>query len=118
MAIASCIAGLKQDSKNPSTYFGATPKNDEKAHHLLKAAEAVVLEHGLTVETEILRSRRIDEAILQIIRQRGFDLVILGTMTSSLKTPRGVSEITEKILNHSPCRVWICGIDYTRTLLD
>ena len=94
------------------------PEKVEKASKLLKAGEAVVLEHGLNVEVELIRSRRIEDAILQIINQRGFDLVILGTMKRALKNPKGVGEITEKILTESPCRVWICGIDYTRTTLQ
>jgi APA family basic amino acid/polyamine antiporter len=93
------------------------PDKVEKGTHLLRTGEALVLDYGLNVEVELIRSRRIEEAILQIIRQRSFDLVILGTMKSTLKSPKGVSEITEKILSESPCRVWICGIDYTNATL-
>ena len=97
---------------------GAFPEKVGKASALLKAGEAVVLEHGLNVEAELLRSRRIDEAILQMITQRGYDLVILGRMKSTPKFPKGIGEIAEKILMEANCRVWICGIDYTSTILQ
>ncbi len=90
----------------------------EKGSSLLKTAEAVVIDEGVAATIELLRSRHIEEAILQIICQRGYDLVILGRMKSTPKFPKGVGEITEKILTESSCRVWICGTDYTGVMLQ
>ena len=68
---------------------------------MLKKAEAVAREFGVPMELELLRSRSAAGAILELIEEQDFDLVVLGS------GPRGLSPVIERVLREAPCRTWI-----------
>jgi len=82
------------------------------AEVILKRAEAIAREYNIHLNVKIVRSRSIPETILETIEQEKYDLLVLGTMKTSRETPKGLGTITEKILKHAPCRVWVCCSDF------
>ena len=54
-----------------------------------------------------VRARQIDEAILQYLAQKEYDLLILGALKSQTDPHAGLGLITDRILRLAPCRVFI-----------
>lgn len=74
---------------------------------ILQRAEAIAGEFNVEIETEILHTRQIDEAILHYLTEKEFDLLVLGARKFQDVTHQGLGAITERILRHAPCRVFI-----------
>jgi len=89
------------------------PDRVAAAGRVVKTVEALAIDTGVEIELKIVRARNISEAILNLVQIENFDLVIIGAMRSSGKAQLGVGPITEQILHEAPCRVWVCGSDYS-----
>lgn len=75
----------------------------------LKRAEAIAREFNVPIELHILRSRSTSDTILSILKQKHHDLLVIGATTQAKeKGHKMYGTVTEKILRHSPCRVWLC----------
>ena len=77
------------------------------AESVLQRAEAIAHEFGVEIEKDIVRARQVDEAILQYLAQKEFDLLVLGAMKSKGDPHAGLGLITDRILRLAPCRVFI-----------
>ncbi len=73
---------------------------------LLQKAEAIARDLDVTANLEIISSRGVIESIVQFLKEKNYDLLILGTISS--KTGGRFGSRTEKIVKAAPCRVWIC----------
>ena len=74
----------------------------------LKRAQAIGREFDVAVATKLLQARSAAEAILDILKEGGYDLVVMG---SAMKKGTPVSTIgvtVETVLRNAPCRVWVC----------
>lgn len=78
------------------------------AEAILRQAEAVAGEFGVPIETIVVRAREIDDAILQILGDSSFDLLVIGAMKEQHKDP-GIKGISERVLRGAPCRVLVCS---------
>lgn len=74
---------------------------------ILQRAEAIAGEYGIEIQTEIVRAREIDQAILLYLTSGEFDLLVLGAEKSPADPHGGLGTITERILREAPCRVFI-----------
>jgi len=74
---------------------------------VLQRAEAIAEEIGVEMETEILRAREIDEAILLYLVGKKIDLLVIGAEKSLDDPHGGLGAISERVLRQAPCRVYI-----------
>lgn len=86
------------------------PHRNALAEAILKRAEAIAREVGVPIELSIVRSRSMQETILEIAAKGKYDLLVLGALQSSRepKTKR-MTPIVEEIIREAPCKVWICA---------
>ena len=70
---------------------------------VLKKAQAIGREFGVAMELELLRARSASKAILELIDEQKFDLVILGAGPAS----KPVSTVIEDVLKNAHARVWV-----------
>ncbi|MBI4356103.1 MAG: amino acid permease, partial [Candidatus Omnitrophica bacterium] len=91
------------------TFF---PEKLAEADSVLARAQAVGREYEIPIETKVLQSRFAGETILDVARQEGADLIILGsTARSSGPTAQArplLGGTIEHVIKNSPCRVWVC----------
>ena len=74
----------------------------------LKRAEAVAHEYGLSIELKLIRARKIENAILDLISQNNYDMVIVGTRKDELKERNHFAVEVERLLKDAPCRIIFC----------
>lgn len=74
----------------------------------LKRAEAISREFHLSIQLEIIRSRSIESALLQLVNSNGYDLVIVGADFKELQKRGGFAHQAEKLMKDSPCRIMFC----------
>ncbi len=73
---------------------------------ILRRAEAIARESDVQIETSMVRSRGIDEAILQLLSSTSYDLLIISAEQHK-KNGRILGKISERLLRKAPCRVLI-----------
>jgi APA family basic amino acid/polyamine antiporter len=83
------------------------PDREKHAELALKRAEAVAHEFHLTIHLELVRSRSIQEALLQLIESGDYDLVIVGADRKEFHHSNFALQ-AEKLLRNAPCRVYFC----------
>lgn len=81
---------------------------EEQGEAALKRAEAVAREYNLSIELKLIRARTVEGAILDLITQDGYDLVVVGTRKEELKERSSFAVQVEKLLKSAPCRVLFC----------
>ena len=79
------------------------PRRVVTIEKLLKKVEAIGREFGISMGLELLRSRSAAGAILELVEEQKFDLVVLGAGPKSKR----ISPVIEKVLHEAPCRVLI-----------
>lgn len=82
---------------------------------VLKIAEAIARDYGIDVDMQVIRARSVADAILDLLRRGTFDLIVLGALQSNDQTVKGLGAVTDQILKESPCRVLVCGNDFSST---
>ncbi|MEN9344461.1 MAG: hypothetical protein RLZZ453_1248 [Chlamydiota bacterium] len=78
------------------------------AQAILKKLEAISSEMGVDVDTEIVRARSAQEAVLEEATRQGSDLILLGAFRINSRLQK--KELTfpiEEILKKAPCRVFV-----------
>lgn len=86
------------------------PHRISMAQAMLKKVEAVAGEMGVDVRLELMRSRNVTEAILEVAAREKSDLIVLGAWRSStgkIRKPTGFP--IESIMKKAACRVLVCG---------
>ncbi len=75
------------------------------AESLLQKAEAIARDLDVEADLQIISSRAVVESIIQHLKERNYDLLVLGAPKT--KTTKRLGPVIEKILKMAPCRVWI-----------
>jgi APA family basic amino acid/polyamine antiporter len=79
------------------------------AEAVLKRAEAIAGEIGVTLNLKILRSRSLPETIVDVADKGKYDLIVLGALISSKERRKsGMGPIPVQVLRKATCRVWVC----------
>lgn len=82
------------------------------AEIMLKRASAIAREFNISLEMNTIRARSTVDAILEVLREDSYDLLIIGAMKGSHDpATKGLGSTTEKIIKEAPCRVWVCASD-------
>ncbi len=74
----------------------------------LKRAQAIGREFEVAVATKLLQARSAAEAILDILKEGGYDLVVMGSAMKKGTPVSAIGVTVETVLRNAPCRVWIC----------
>jgi APA family basic amino acid/polyamine antiporter len=79
------------------------------AEAVLKRAEAIAREFNLEVDLQIVRSRNISDAVIDLVSMGDYDLLVLGTLkTTKEPTHKGLGSVSDKIIKSASCRVCVC----------
>jgi basic amino acid/polyamine antiporter, APA family len=86
----------------------ALPDEEDEADALLDEARALVESYGVRAVPRLLRARRAGPAIVEEVRGRGAELVVVGAPRQTSKRGRPVvSETVDSVLKGSPARVLV-----------
>jgi len=83
------------------------PDVEESAWQLLEASERIVKQHNLKVESRLLRNRTTAEGILELAREAGAEVIVVGTNTPSWWSFSGIERTVMQLLRCAPCKVVI-----------
>jgi APA family basic amino acid/polyamine antiporter len=95
---------------------GPMEEAEERAEASLLEAKILAAEHGVEVETEIVRSRSIGEAIVKAARGHDADLIVVGSAPRWRRQSRFFSPTVDHVLRHAPCEVMV--IAYPQGVLE
>ena len=74
------------------------------SHEVLERAKGIGEERQVRMELKMIRSRSVTRSILEMMSNNEYDLLIMG----SRKNSEQLGKITEKIVDKTTCRTWIC----------
>jgi APA family basic amino acid/polyamine antiporter len=83
-------------------------KRERAGELALKRAEAIAREYHLSIDLKLVRARGIETALLEMIDQSGYDMVIVAAQKTEFKQLSSFAVQAEKLLKHAPCRVIFC----------
>lgn len=84
-------------------------KKPQDADAVLKRAEAIAGEYGVSIALKQIRARSVTETLLELVEREGYDLLIIGAPpVSGKKHSTNLGQVTERILQEATCRVWVC----------
>ena len=78
------------------------------ASSILNRAEAIGREFNIVMKLRVIHARTVDTAILELIENEEYDLLVMGTVLSATGVSKGYGAVVERILKGSTCPVWIC----------
>lgn len=86
------------------------PLLDRERHgeEALKRAEAVAREYHTPIELNLVRSRSLEEALLDVAAKESFDWIVMGIAQGELRHRGGFALQAEKLLKEAPCHVLFC----------
>ncbi len=88
------------------------PEKLAVADAALKRAMAIGREFGLQVSTQLIQARSAGQAIVDLAKETGCDLIVMGTpykrSPAPLSPAGGLGATTDYVVRNAPCRVWIC----------
>lgn len=85
----------------------AWPEEEQRAQDSLAEARALGADHGVEVDTEVVRARSIGHAIVDEAGRRGADLIVLGSSPRWRRQSRFFSPTVEYVLKRAPCEVLV-----------
>ena len=74
---------------------------------ILRHAEELFLDEGISVETELIKAEDPAEIILEMAEERGYDLIVIGNRAKTQHERFALGSVTEKVSMYAPCRVLI-----------
>jgi nucleotide-binding universal stress UspA family protein len=83
------------------------PEIAERVRASLEEARALGEEHGVDVRTDVVRARSIGYAILDEVRARDVDLVVMGSSARWRRQSRFFSPTVDFVLRRAPCEVLV-----------
>jgi len=86
------------------------PERFADADAALKRAQAISQEFGVSLKTQLLQARSAAEAILDLLKEGNYDLVVMGAAAKKGAPTTTMGLTVETVLRNAPCRVWICKI--------
>jgi basic amino acid/polyamine antiporter, APA family len=78
-----------------------------KVEESLEEARLLGEEHDVEVQTDVVRARSIGHAIVDEVRAREVDLVVLGSSSRWRKQSRFFSPTVDFVLRNAPCEVLV-----------
>lgn len=95
-----------------------TPEEDREGLRVLSTAEAIARKHGANIHTEIIHSRRISTAALELAKTHGAQLLVLGSYREGKYTGAPLGRAIDEITTRAKCDVLIGVPGQYGTLLD
>jgi APA family basic amino acid/polyamine antiporter len=95
------------------TFF---PEKLGLADSIIERAQAIGREDEVPVEAQVKQARFAGETIVEMVKEGGYDLVILGAAPRALSAAPGRSTFgttVEHVVRNAPCRVWIFSGKHT-----
>ena len=83
------------------------PEQEERAAASLEEARLLGEEHGVEVETATVHARSIGSAIVERARERGVDLIVLGSSPRWRRQSAFFSPTVDYVLRNAPCEVLV-----------
>ncbi|MBI3318411.1 MAG: amino acid permease [Candidatus Omnitrophica bacterium] len=74
----------------------------------LKRAQAIGRESEISLKTQLLQARSAAEAILDVLKEGSYDLVVMGAVMKKGSPASTLGNTVEAVIRSAPCRVWIC----------
>jgi nucleotide-binding universal stress UspA family protein len=74
---------------------------------ILRHAEELFLEQDIVVETELIKAEDPAETILEMAKERGFDLIVIGNRAKTQQERFALGSVTEKVSMYASCPVLI-----------
>ena len=91
-------------------------EQEEGAAASLAEAKQIGSEHGVEVEGEIVRARALGSAIVEQARERGADLILMGSAPRWRRQSRFFSPTVDYVLRRAPCEVMV--VAYPQGVLE
>ncbi|MGE5691672.1 MAG: amino acid permease [Pseudomonadota bacterium] len=92
------------------------PEAEEYAAAALAEARLLGADYGVRIEGDVVRARAIGEAIVQEARERGADLIVLGSSPRWRRQSRFFSPTVDYVLRKAPAEVLI--VAFPQSVLD
>lgn len=89
---------------------------EERAVTSITEAKLLASEHGVDVEGIVVRGRAIGKTVVDEARDRGTDLIVMGSSPRWRRQSRFFSPTVEYVLGHAPCEVMV--IAYPQGVLE
>ncbi len=89
---------------------------EERASASLIDAKLLAAEHGVEIQTDVVRARAIGEAIVDTAEMSGTDLIVLGSAARWRRQSRFFSPTVDYVLRRAPCEVMV--IAYPQGVLE
>ena len=89
---------------------------EERASASLIDAKLLAAEHGVEIETDVVRARAIGEAIVDKAEEIGADLIVMGSAPRWRRQSRFFSPTVDYVLRRAPCEVMV--IAYPQGVLE
>lgn len=89
------------------TLLGDQQYLGEKA---LTRAEAIGREYGLPVSLKLVQSREAGPTIVDVAREEGADLIVLGAAPPGGKGAGTLGAAVDHVVREARCRVWVCTL--------
>lgn len=91
-------------------------EQEERAAVSLADARQLAFEHGIEIESDVVRTRAIGEAIVQKATEIGADLIVMGSAPKWRRQSRFFSPTVDYVLRRAPCEVMV--IAYPQGVLE
>jgi len=79
----------------------------EAGKKILRHAEELFMDEGIKVETELIKAEDPAETILEMVKERGYDLIVIGNRAKTQGERFALGSITEKVSMYASCPVLI-----------
>ncbi len=99
----------------PSRIPSETLVETAKSHHLLQRARLLGENSRIPVHTQIRVAHNVAGAILETVKERHIDLVLMGWKGSTLTPGRVFSRVVDTIIRQAPCDVILAKLDDKRS---
>jgi basic amino acid/polyamine antiporter, APA family len=92
------------------------PDAEWQAEQSLTEVEEMAAEHGVEIETKVVRARALGEAIVSEAEEWGADLIVLGSAPRWRRQSRFFSPTVDYVLRKAPCEVMV--VTYPQGVLE
>ena len=79
----------------------------EAGKKILRHAEGLFLDEGIVVETELIKGEDPAEIVLEMVEERGCDLIVIGNRAKTQRERFELGSVAEKVSMYAPCSVLI-----------
>jgi len=85
----------------------STPEEDRAGLGVLATAEAIAQNNGVHMRSEMLHTRQISQAVLDLAKREGAHLIVMGSYREGKYTGAPLGRAIEAIASHAKCDVLI-----------